>query len=59
MNGERAEHRLCVWDGDETDETWRTSGDNGSSSSSPSCVQPGEIGKEKQTLPGFLPMSEI
>ncbi|KAJ7400924.1 hypothetical protein BTVI_100782 [Pitangus sulphuratus] len=29
MNGERAEHRLCGWDGDEAEETWQMSGENG------------------------------
>lgn len=61
MNGERerAEHHLCGWDGDETDETWQMSGENSSYSPSLSGVQPSEVGKEKQTLPGFFPMAEI
>lgn len=59
MNRERADHRLCSWDGNETDETWRMSGENGSSLPSSSDVQPDEVGRENQTLPGFFPMAEI
>lgn len=53
MNGERAEHCLCSWDGYEEEETWQMSREDDEDE------QPGKAGKEKEAFPGFFPMEEI